>query len=722
MTRYRKTAPLLFLLIGLIFVIRAHPTASERIGSSGLSNFLQHTFKSNGRTLDELDDEFLEEILPSVSLVTNRGDVLQASSLTCNICNAIASRVKEVMMLNITQKVTVEQGILICTVLRIQSHRVCSEIIPKFGPWAMTVLAHSVFSAENLCSKAHLCPKPDTKKPEVINLPEPQPVKTRVTTGERLWMIHLSDWHYDPEYKEGYEVNCGEPICCRPPNAFGDKAKSPAGKWGDYNCEVDREYVGVYTDRGASVGLHRVYWVTPILRLLTSYVMGENMLTIYLLDSLYRKFRDLPPHDVWSETQSSIMETTNQTASIWHRFFTSTPFFPIIGNHESAPVNSFPTSSIGISSVSWLYDTLATQWNGWLSPNTLRSIEQKGFYSTRLPKDNLRIIGLNTNFWYKFNWWMLMRPREEWDPEWMLKWMVEQLHEAESLGEKHMSAVDLDAFPSFGVYYSQIVTRFKDTIVGQFYGHSHWDEFQVIYDVQTTQKEPVGVAYLAPSVTSFKNMNPAFRLYEIDKSTKQIVNHYTYSMDLRAANRDDKPEWKLLYDAKSLYGLEDLQPKSWHDLTERFIHDESTYKTFQRMASRDQHLNKYGSCRSFESQQQCRNRIICKLRGTFPRHGPFRDDELCKKQSWFPHLPEEWFLSATMGKHINVMVDLDKVDADELSGKNIKIKVKVDGLVEGQDEGGDEEDIGGVTFEGLPKTIVRLVMGLVMGGDDVVCR
>jgi len=107
----------------------------------------------------------------------------------------------------------------------------------------MTVLAKSVFSADNLCSKARLCPKPDIEKPEVIELPpQRHAIESTTTTNEslqddeKIWVVHLSDWHFDPEYSEGYEVNCGEPVCCRPPNAFGGDATTPAGKWGDYNC------------------------------------------------------------------------------------------------------------------------------------------------------------------------------------------------------------------------------------------------------------------------------------------------------------------------------------------------------------------------------------------------------------------------------------------------------------------------------------------------------
>ncbi|CAB5373212.1 sphingomyelin phosphodiesterase [Rhizophagus irregularis] len=687
----------------------------------------QFPFTESKKSLEELDQELFNDILPSVSLYTNRGVNLQTTSLTCKMCRSIASKIGEIMMLNVTQTIAIEEGILICTAFRIQPYRVCAEILPKFGPWAMTVLANSVFSADNLCSKAHLCPKLDhPEKPELIDLPpprssesvEPTTIKPNESSqdDEKMWVVHLSDWHFDPEYSEGYEVNCGEPVCCRPPNAFGDEATTPAGKWGEYNCDAPKRLIESMLEFMPNV-------VPKI-----DYILSTG---------------DLPPHDVWAETQSSIKEITNKTANIWRKFFTSAPYFPIIGNHESAPVNSFPTSSLDdVSSVSWLYDTLSSQWNIWLTHDERQSIEQRGFYSARIPNDNMRIIGLNTNFWYKFNWWMLMRPKSEWDPENMLNWLIKELDDAERLGEKvwilgHMIAVSGDAFPSFNSYFSQIVARYKDIIVGQFFGHTHWDEFQVIYDYHNgNEPRPVGVGYMAPSVTTFRNVNPAFRVYKIHKKTKKILNHYTYYLDIEEANRKNKPEWKLLYDAKSLYKLQDFEPQSWHDLSEKFLTDDDTYQTFKKTASRNQALNKYGSCNTFESSQQCKKRIVCKLRSTFSGHGPFSSHELCKKQMWIPQLPEDWFLTATLGKKVNVFVDMDKFEGEEYGDGDGNMNDEdygdnLDSLFESQDDndksgdgenGDDNKPDDDITIEGLSKILVRMALGLVLGGDDAICR
>lgn len=52
-----------------------------------------------------------------------------------------------------------------------------------------------------------------------------------------------------------------------------------------------------------------------------------------------------------------------------------------------------------------------------------------------------------------------------------------------------------------------IFFRYESTITGQFFGHTHLDEFQMFYD-EATMTRPLGVAFIAPSVTSYVNLNP----------------------------------------------------------------------------------------------------------------------------------------------------------------------------------------------------------------------
>lgn len=44
-------------------------------------------------------------------------------------------------------------------------------------------------------------------------------------------------------------------------------------------------------------------------------------------------------------------------------------------------------------------------------------------------------------------------------------------------------------------------------MAGQFFGHTHLDEFEMFYDEETLSR-PVGIAFLAPSVTTYIRLNP----------------------------------------------------------------------------------------------------------------------------------------------------------------------------------------------------------------------
>jgi hypothetical protein len=60
-----------------------------------------------------------------------------------------------------------------------------------------------------------------------------------------------------------------------------------------------------------------------------------------------------------------------------------------------------------------------------------------------------------------------------------------------------------------------IFVRYESTITGQFFGHTHFDHFEVFYDLATL-KRPTNVAYISPSVTPFSNLNMGYRIFTVD--------------------------------------------------------------------------------------------------------------------------------------------------------------------------------------------------------------
>jgi len=61
-------------------------------------------------------------------------------------------------------------------------------------------------------------------------------------------------------------------------------------------------------------------------------------------------------------------------------------------------------------------------------------------------------------------------------------------------------------------------------VIGQFYGHAHTDYWEVFYDENGGLKRPLSVAYLAPSVTTYSYLNPAYRVYSVDGFHKDTTH------------------------------------------------------------------------------------------------------------------------------------------------------------------------------------------------------
>jgi sphingomyelin phosphodiesterase len=151
-----------------------------------------------------------------------------------------------------------------------------------------------------------------------------------------------------------------------------------------------------------------------------------------------------------------------------------------------------------------------------------------GYYTWRI-RPGFRIIVLNTNFCARLNFWLLYNPI---DPANHLKWLAAELLKAEQAGDKvhllgHIAPDRRECTQAWVYNFINIVERFKDTIVGQFYGHSHADEFRVIYS-NSNFSRPVGYQFVAPSVTTYTLYNSAYRTYDTDTNgmNNQIVENF----------------------------------------------------------------------------------------------------------------------------------------------------------------------------------------------------
>ena len=80
-------------------------------------------------------------------------------------------------------------------------------------------------------------------------------------------------------------------------------------------------------------------------------------------------------------------------------------------------------------------------------------------------------------------------------------------------------------------------SRYESTIVGQFYGHTHIDEFTLFFD-PANKTRAVNVGFTSPSFTTYEHINPSYRVYVIDgdwENTTRVRNsNLDYTCIVRA--------------------------------------------------------------------------------------------------------------------------------------------------------------------------------------------
>ena len=181
-----------------------------------------------------------------------------------------------------------------------------------------------------------------------------------------------------------------------------------------------------------------------------------------------------------------------------------------------------------------------------------------------------RLISLNMNYCPTLNFWLFINST---DPLGQLEWLANVLQYSENNGEKvhiigHINPAGcMDAWSD---NYYRIINRYEATVTGQFFGHTHNDEFELFYDLNDNQR-PVGIAYLTGSVTPFSFLNPSYRIYTVDgfyaNSTWQVLDHDNYIMTLTAANlTGHSPKWTLEYSARKDLNMTSLFASDWNNL------------------------------------------------------------------------------------------------------------------------------------------------------------
>jgi len=210
-----------------------------------------------------------------------------------------------------------------------------------------------------------------------------------------------------------------------------------------------------------------------------------------------------------------------------------------------------------------------------------------GYYSIELTKLNngmklpagTRIIAYNTNSCDSLNF-HIWGERE--DPGHQFAWLEQQLMEVEAAGGLAIMIghyTPTDCQHQFGTRYRALIERFQNVVRFGMTGHTHTEDFRV-HNSMTNPEKPVFVTEVASSVTTFSGNNPSFKVIEFDKETMLPINMTTYYADIVEANKNNKPDWKIAHDYVNTYGMEDMSPSSFKDLSLRIFSDPAVREEF----------------------------------------------------------------------------------------------------------------------------------------------
>ncbi|KAJ6486083.1 sphingomyelin phosphodiesterase [Mycena vitilis] len=461
------------------------------------------------------------------------------------------------------------------------------------------------YDGQLLCQNfLNLCPLPPASPLNLTSWfikPKPSPLPAaKKPSGKRLKVLHLSDFHLDPRYATGAEANCTTGLCCRH-NGFNSASPNttlfPAPRFGTYSC-----------DTPMALAMAAVQAIPPL-----TGTQGTGFdFSVYT--------GDLVSHDPDNQLSRSYVEYTETLLyDLFRRTLGSGPVYAVLGNHDSYNQAQDAPHSLGgalASQFSWNYDHLAALWahETWLPESAVELA--RVHYSAYMVKrqDGLRIISLNTDMWYRsnyFNYINLDTP----DNSGMLRFLTDELQEAEDAGDRvwiigHVLSGWDGSNPLVNptdLFY-QIVDRFSPHVIANiFFGHTHEDQMSIFYANNATNisaESAVTSAWMGPSITPLTNLNSGFRMYEVDSSTFEILDAYTWRSDVNTFKSMDAqlelgPTYALEYSTRDTYGpsvadwgaSDPLNATFWHWVTEAMEANSSLVTTFNTLQGKSSVLS-----------------------------------------------------------------------------------------------------------------------------------
>lgn len=463
----------------------------------------------------------------------------------------------------------------------------------------------SLLSLDYYCHyKGGYCKAPKTPSvADVIDLDAMWPQKTPERFAEPQYkqenrsvfnVLHLLDFHNELRYTLGAEANCSQGLCCLP-ELYNDEI--PGAKYNFtsvyqtlgavnlsfYNARYVNDSVeGSYVDLPGSRGWN---WVTEPATTWGNYecdppeIMLNNSLKSVASTMSDKRYEfalftgDIVDHDELHCDANVTRYAEERSYGIMKHYLQGLPVYPTLGNHDTFPYGQLAPQRVGNHTFNeslyhWNDHLVSRLWinNGWL--NALFEAELKKHYlgfSVETLR-GLKVISLNSNCYYQKNLYAYIDV-EKADLFGQWEFLVGELVESEQKNQRvwilaHIPAGDTDALPIQSAIFARIVERFSpNTIANIFYGHTHRDQFKVLYG---SNGSAVNMAWISQAITPLGPANPSWRYYAVEDESFNIVDAYNYFTPLNATwvHGLDEPQWLFEYSPRAVYDPHGTWPKS----------------------------------------------------------------------------------------------------------------------------------------------------------------
>ncbi|KAF7347369.1 SER THR protein phosphatase family protein [Mycena venus] len=395
-------------------------------------------------------------------------------------------------------------------------------------------------------------------------------------------------------------------LCPLPPASPAQPHLLPAPRFGAYTC-----------DTPMALAMAAVQAIPP----LTGTEDTGFSFSIYT--------GDLVSHDPDNQLSRAYVEYTESLLyDLFRKMLGSGPVYAVLGNHDSYNQAQDAPHMLGgalASQFSWNYDHLAALWQheDWLPESAVELA--KAHYSAFMVKrvDGLRIISLNTDMWYKanyFNYINLDLP----DNSGMLRFLTDELQAAEDAGDRvwiigHVLSGWDGSNPLVNptdLFY-QIVDRYSPHVIANiFFGHTHEDQASIFYANNATDisaQNALVTSWMGPSITpphalelglpdvrgrlvGAFSLPPACPSLLEPAQTFDVLDAYTWRSDVNAYHSLDPqlefgPTFAFEYSTRDTYapgvpgwGPNDpLNATFWHLVTEAMETNSSLVTTFNTL-------------------------------------------------------------------------------------------------------------------------------------------